>query len=243
VLGACAAHGLQLLAFDAPLVVALPALEVSEGMQPCICHMDAVLLSVIAAAPLPRGLMCYVSAQKLRRTVQRCGHDLPLGQPSTAGWHSLPPGRWPLVQQPQHSAKPQHQASSAASFACCANAYRRDTGCQEAWVSDSCRAEVLLRQLQRTCMTETVWSALQAPDAADPIAHQHAADALSAALQHPVLLQCFCNPACPPQWLTETAQLLSAVLLAAEQSHESAAGATAVWAVTAHRLCRPYLIK
>ena len=57
-LGACAAHGLQLLAFDAPLVVALPTLEVSEGVQPCIRHMDPVLLSAIAAAPLLRGLIC-----------------------------------------------------------------------------------------------------------------------------------------------------------------------------------------
>ena len=92
-------------------------------------------------------------------------------------------------------------------------------------------------------MTEALPTALQAPGTANLIAHQHAADALSAVLQHPVLLQRFCNPACPPQWLAETAQLLSAVLLAAEQSHETAAGATAVWAVTAHRLSRPYLIK
>lgn len=98
-------------------------------------------------------------------------------------------------------------------------------------------------QLQHTHVTEAVPTALQAPATADPVAHQHAADALAAVLQHPVLLQRFCSPAFSPQWLAETAQLLSAVLQTAGRGREPVMGATAMWAVTTHRMCRPYLIK
>jgi hypothetical protein len=55
VLGAIAAHGLQVIVFDAPVVVALPALEISEGVQTCICQRDVVLLRSTPKALLANG--------------------------------------------------------------------------------------------------------------------------------------------------------------------------------------------
>lgn len=119
-LGACAAHGLQLFASDAPLVVALPALELSEGTQPCVASHRCGVAEYDWRSGIAKGSMGYASVQSLVWALQRCGRDPPLGQPSTAGWRNLLLGRWQPVPQLQRSAVPQHQASSAACSACCA---------------------------------------------------------------------------------------------------------------------------